>query len=236
MPQLRLLHGEPIEFTSEALEHGAQGVVVAKCAIDEQGDVRDCAIEKEVPYMSRAVVVALEKRQYEPIVIEGRAVRVEMTFHVRLMLPEETPEPNERADGERHPGPLHSTAPESPPDEAAATQAVADAVRARLQLASGSPAKRQPESSALSVPPVTRSVAASRPAAAWHVDLDEGASCDVRLDYLESGCSLLIGIRQTGWRTAGSAERRRASCGDVTPTCAGPVTCRCGGEGRQRAR
>jgi len=111
-----------------------------------------------------------------------------------------------------------------------------DAVRARLQLASGSPAKRQPESSARSVPPVTRSDAASRPAAAWHVDLDEGASCDVRLDYLESGCSLLIGMRQTGWRTAGSAERHRASCGDVTPTCAGPVTCRCGGEGRQRYR
>ncbi len=87
MVKPQLLAAGNIRFTREALEARVQGVVIARCVVTTDGDVRDCKIIKGVPLMNEAVLQGLHERKYTPITFQGRPISVLYTFTVKLELP-----------------------------------------------------------------------------------------------------------------------------------------------------
>ena len=73
-----------VAFPAKALEQRVSGVVVATCIITDRGTVENCCIDQGLPYMDRAVVEALEAMHGRPVTFNGKAVRVQYTFNLRL--------------------------------------------------------------------------------------------------------------------------------------------------------
>jgi len=88
MTRPEYLSGPNPEYTQKALEHEVQGLVIVKCIVNVTGEVRDCRVVKSLPYMDRAVIHALEARRYKPALLEGKAITVDYTFRINLLLPE----------------------------------------------------------------------------------------------------------------------------------------------------
>jgi len=84
----RLLEGEEIAFTREALEAHARGTMLVQCTITIEGRVTDCRILKPVPHMERAVLRALATRRYTPVLFEGKPMPVRYTFVIQLVGPQ----------------------------------------------------------------------------------------------------------------------------------------------------
>jgi len=82
-----LLEGSDPEYTHEALAAGVEGIMEVTCVLARDGTVRDCAVERSLPYMEGAVVKALTSRRYIPAKLLGDPVAVQYQFHVRLVLP-----------------------------------------------------------------------------------------------------------------------------------------------------
>lgn len=73
-------------FTREARDANVSGLILTKCVITTSGALRACRIVKGIPSMDEAVLKALAKWRYTPVVYQGRAVAVEYVIPVRLML------------------------------------------------------------------------------------------------------------------------------------------------------
>jgi hypothetical protein len=43
---------------------------------------------KSLPFMDRVVIAALERTRYQPYLLNGKAVEIDMTFKIRLTLPQ----------------------------------------------------------------------------------------------------------------------------------------------------
>jgi protein TonB len=82
------ISGPPIEYTNQALEHEVQGLMIVKCVVTVEGSVYGCRVLKTLPFMDRTVVVALERTRYQPYLLNGRPVEIDMTFKIRLTLPQ----------------------------------------------------------------------------------------------------------------------------------------------------
>jgi len=83
-----LIYGEQLQYPREALEANLQGLIIAKCTITCQGEVKDCRIIKGLPYMNQAALAMLESRRYRPAYSQGRPITVSYAFSVRVNLPE----------------------------------------------------------------------------------------------------------------------------------------------------
>lgn len=86
-PPRMLSTGKQLEYTYEAARAHVSGVVVARCTITREGDVRDCHIIKGLPFMDEAVLEALTTRHYQPVTFQGRPVNVSYTFNINLRMP-----------------------------------------------------------------------------------------------------------------------------------------------------
>ena len=82
------LSGPEINYTNQALEHEVQGTMVVKCLISIDGGVHNCRVLQGLPFMDRAAVSALEQQRYKPYVVNGQPVEVDLTFRIRLQLPQ----------------------------------------------------------------------------------------------------------------------------------------------------
>ena len=82
------LEGNPIVYSTAAIEAGVQGTIEAKCIINVRGTLENCRILKSLPYMDKAVLEALATRKYTPVLLEGKPVAVEYVFAIKLVLKE----------------------------------------------------------------------------------------------------------------------------------------------------
>jgi protein TonB len=85
---LNKISGPPIEYTEQALEHEVQGLMIVRCVVTPEGAVYGCRVLKSLPFMDRVVIAALERTRYQPYLHNGRAVEIDMTFKIRLTLPQ----------------------------------------------------------------------------------------------------------------------------------------------------
>ncbi len=83
----RILEGEEIAYTSEALEAHVRGTMLVQCTITVEGRVTQCRVLKPVQYMERAVLRALATRRYTPVLFEGKPMPVRYTFAIQLVGP-----------------------------------------------------------------------------------------------------------------------------------------------------
>jgi protein TonB len=88
MTKPAMISGPEPEYTQEAIERRVQGLMTVKCVVGADGGVHDCRVLKGVPFMSKAVLEALEQRRYRPATARGKPVGVYYTFNVRLSLPQ----------------------------------------------------------------------------------------------------------------------------------------------------
>ena len=86
--KLQRIAGRDPEYTPQALEHEVQGTMVVKCLITIDGGVHNCRVLQGLPFMDRAVVSALEQQRYKPYAVNGQPVEVDLTFRIRLQLPQ----------------------------------------------------------------------------------------------------------------------------------------------------
>jgi TonB family protein len=77
-------------YPQEALAQGIRGIVILDLVIDEQGRVEDVSIIRSIPGLDEAAVAAARQWQYEPVRVDGRAVKVRLTVPITfaLKLPE----------------------------------------------------------------------------------------------------------------------------------------------------
>jgi len=78
------ISGDEIQYTREAREAKASGVVIARCTIATDGSTHGCRIIKGVPLMDRAVLDALSRHRGTPAMQHGSPVAVEYTYTIRL--------------------------------------------------------------------------------------------------------------------------------------------------------
>jgi TonB family protein len=88
MTKPAMISGPEPEYTQEAIERRVQGQMTVKCVIGADGGVHACHVLKGLPFMSKAVLEAIEQRHYRPATARGKPVDVYYTFNVRLMLPQ----------------------------------------------------------------------------------------------------------------------------------------------------
>jgi protein TonB len=82
------LSGPDPQYTSQALEKEIEGLMIVKCVVGTQGQVRNCRVVKSLPFMDRAVIDALEHRRYSPALLRGQPIEVDYTFKIKLTLPQ----------------------------------------------------------------------------------------------------------------------------------------------------
>ena len=86
--KMQKISGPEIEYTPQAIEHEVQGPMVVKCLITIDGTVHNCRVLQGLPFMDRAAVDALQKQRYQPYLVGGQPVEVDLTFRIRLVLPQ----------------------------------------------------------------------------------------------------------------------------------------------------
>lgn len=82
-----LIAGRPQPtYTREALEHCAEGKVIARCMITVEGRLTDCDIVQSIPYEDQSVLSTLAQQRYTPVMYAGRpqAVFYTLTFRFKL--------------------------------------------------------------------------------------------------------------------------------------------------------
>jgi protein TonB len=87
MPKMVKLSGPDPVYTRQAEEREIEGLMLVKCVVTIEGSVKDCRVLRGLPFLDRAVVDALERRRYRPVLIGGKPVEVDYTFHIRMGLP-----------------------------------------------------------------------------------------------------------------------------------------------------
>jgi TonB family protein len=73
-------------YTREARDAQVSGLILSKCVITTSGTLERCRIVKGIPAMDQAVLRALAKWRYTPVVYQGQKVAVEYVIPVRLIL------------------------------------------------------------------------------------------------------------------------------------------------------
>lgn len=87
MTRPRLLSKVDPSYSREARDANVEGLILTKCVITTRGLLERCRVVKGIPLMDRAVLSALTKWRYSPVIYQGRAVAVEYVIPVRLVLP-----------------------------------------------------------------------------------------------------------------------------------------------------
>lgn len=86
MTKPHLLSGPEIQYTREAREARVEGMVIARCTVTREGEVRACHVVRGLPFMTGAVIAALQARRYSPATFQGHVLAVNYVFNVRLKM------------------------------------------------------------------------------------------------------------------------------------------------------
>ena len=87
MTRPSLLEKVDPEYTREAREANATGLILTKCVITVDGRLERCRIVKGMPTMDEAVLRALAKWRFTPVLYQGRPTAVEYVIPIRLVGP-----------------------------------------------------------------------------------------------------------------------------------------------------
>jgi protein TonB len=85
--KLTKISGPDPTYTDKALEQEIEGQMQVKCVVTEQGAVHGCRVVKSLPFMDRAAIDALERRKYQPYLLNGKPTEIDYTFKITLRLP-----------------------------------------------------------------------------------------------------------------------------------------------------
>jgi len=77
---------EPV-YTREARDANVKGLFLAKCVITSAGSLQKCRVVKGLPMMDQAVLSALARWRYTPVIYQGKPVAVDYVIQVRLAGP-----------------------------------------------------------------------------------------------------------------------------------------------------
>ena len=82
-----LVKGKDPVYTREALAKRVEGLIVARCNLTTEGEVKNCFVLKSIPLMDGPVLDALMQQRYTPALLDGKPVLVNFIFNVTLRLP-----------------------------------------------------------------------------------------------------------------------------------------------------
>lgn len=85
-PPTKVFHIDP-SYPDEARAAGVQGVVVLEITIDEDGSVIDARVVRSVPLLDQAALDAVGQWLFEPTLLNGEPVEIEMNVVVNFTLP-----------------------------------------------------------------------------------------------------------------------------------------------------
>jgi protein TonB len=75
------------QYTREALANRVEGLMIVKCVIDTDGTTENCRVIKPLPHMEQEVLDAVRRCRYSPVTYQGRPVKVDYVFNIRLQMP-----------------------------------------------------------------------------------------------------------------------------------------------------
>ncbi len=75
------------EYSREARDANVKGMFLAKCVITTAGRLERCRVVQGLPLMDKAVLNALTRWRYTPVIYQGKAVAVDYVIQVRLAGP-----------------------------------------------------------------------------------------------------------------------------------------------------
>jgi len=80
--------GPDPDYTQQAFDHEIEGDMAVECIVGANGHVSKCKALKSLPFMTNAVIDALEARTYAPAQLDGKPIDVDYTFHLHFKLPQ----------------------------------------------------------------------------------------------------------------------------------------------------
>jgi TonB family protein len=78
--------GRQPAYTPEARRAGVEGQVRARCTLDTDGSLHDCAIVWSMPLLDQTVLDTLTTQRYTPATADGKPVKVAYTLRFRFAL------------------------------------------------------------------------------------------------------------------------------------------------------
>ncbi len=87
MTRPELLSKVDPQYTREARDANVGGLILTKCVITTTGSLSRCRIVKGLPLMDQAVLSALARWRYSPVLYQGKPATVEYLIPVRLVPP-----------------------------------------------------------------------------------------------------------------------------------------------------
>ena len=87
MTRPKLIDMIPPQYAREAREANVKGLFLAECVISSAGSLQNCRVLKGLPYMDQAVLSALARWRYTPVIYQGKPVAVDYVIQVRLSGP-----------------------------------------------------------------------------------------------------------------------------------------------------
>jgi protein TonB len=71
-------------LTREARDADVKGLFLAKCVITTAGTLQNCRLIKGHPLVNQALLTALSRWRYTPVIYQGKPVAVDYVIQVRL--------------------------------------------------------------------------------------------------------------------------------------------------------
>ena len=81
----KLVHVDPV-YPSIATAARVEGIVILEAIIDGDGNVDELRVLRSVPLLDDAAVDAVKSWKYEPTIVGGKAVPIQMTVTVKFAL------------------------------------------------------------------------------------------------------------------------------------------------------
>jgi protein TonB len=84
-PPTKLVDVRPV-YPEDAKAAHIEGVVILGIVIDEDGSVIDTAVLRSIAELDQAAIDAVSRWKFEPTLLDGEAVEIEMTITVNFTL------------------------------------------------------------------------------------------------------------------------------------------------------
>ena len=84
-PPTKLVDVKPV-YPADAKDAHIEGVVILGVVIGEDGSVIDAAVLRSIPELDQAAIDAVTQWQFEPTMLNGEPVEIEMTVAVNFTL------------------------------------------------------------------------------------------------------------------------------------------------------
>jgi protein TonB len=84
-PPVRLVNVNPV-YPEDARAAGVEGLVVLQIAIGEDGSVIEALVLRSIPMLDQAAIDAVIQWVYQPTLLNGMPVEVEMTVTINFTL------------------------------------------------------------------------------------------------------------------------------------------------------